>query len=254
MARSRTRARTKELPPPLPPGERTVGQVVGETIRAYGERFWLVLPLGIPIAVSSQLSLGRSANAQTLILLALSPLIALAYLRACALILKARPSLRAYGVALLVFLPVPFLVRIFVLPALAWLALFGLAVPATMLEGLNLRSALERARRLAAADYPHALGSLCALAIVVAVSELTLIVLLRSQGDNGERVAHALADLVLTPMLYLGGALLYTDQAARVGSPRSAGRNRRAGRRRDADLHPPVDADAAGRPDAQVES
>ena len=51
------------------------------------------------------------------------------------------------------------------------------------------------------------------------------------------------------PLLYLGGALLYADQAARVGSRRPHRR-----RRRNADLHPPVDADPAGRPDPQVES
>ena len=53
--------------------------------------------------------------------------------------------------------------------------------------------------------------------------------------------AFFLSDLVLSPMLFLGGALLYLDQAARVvGSARAA-------------LHPPVDAHPAGRHDAQVE-
>src|SRR5947208_1688017 len=96
--------------------------------------------------------------------------------------------------------------------------------------------------------YGHALGSLSALVIVVFLSDLVLLILLRTQGDNGERVAHGLADLVLSPMLYLGAALLYLDQAARVGSAASDRR-----RRRDAHFHPPVDADAAGRHDAQVE-
>jgi hypothetical protein len=149
--------------------------------------------------------------------------------------------------AVLLFVPAPFLTRIFVLPAVAWLAAFGQSVPASMIERLPFRRSLERGRQLAAADYVHALGSLSALVIVVALSDLTLVALLRSQGDNGQRVAHALADLVLSPLLYVGGALLYLDQAARVGSPRP---NRR---RRDADLHPPDDADAAGRPDPQVE-
>jgi hypothetical protein len=239
--------RTRSLPAPLPPAERTVGQLVAETIRAYGDRFWRVLPLGLPIALSTQLSLGHSSNAQTVILLAFSPLIALAYVRAVTLVHDVPPTVTAWVVAVLVFLPAPVLARLFVLPALAWLALFGQAVPVVMIERLGFRDALERARRLAAADYPHALGSLCGLAIVVAVSELTLIALLRSQGDNGERVAHALADIVLTPLLYLGGALLYLDQAARVGSrpPRT--------RSRDADLHPPGDTDTAGHPDPQVE-
>jgi hypothetical protein len=136
-----------------------------------------------------------------------------------------------------------FLERVFVLPALAWLAFIGLAPIASALEGLSFRAALERGRRLGTADYVHALGSLAALVIVVVIAELTLIALLRSQGDTGQRIAHGLADVVMTPLLYVGGALLYVDQAARA--VRSA---------RDADLHPPVDADAAGRPDPQVES
>jgi len=237
-----------ELPAPLPPAERTVGQLVGETIRAYGHVFWQALPLGLPLAVSTQLSLGHSTNRQTLTLLAFTPLIAAAYVRACTLVHGARPTVVAFACAVLVFAPVSLLVRVYVLPGLAWLALFGLAVPAAMIEWLGFRAALERGRRLGLADYVHALGSLAALVIVVGVSELTLIALLRSQGDNGQRVAHALADVVLSPLLYLGGALLYVDQAARVGSRRP---NRR--RSRDADLHPPVDTDATGRSDAQVE-
>jgi hypothetical protein len=149
---------------------------------------------------------------------------------------------------MLVFAPIPILVRVFVLPAVAWLALFGLAVPAAAVERLGFRAALRRGRELATADYVHALGSLCALVIVIALSDLALVSLLRSQGDSGQRIAHLLADVVLTPMLYIGGALLYVDQAARVGSRRPPKRSRR-----DADLHPPVDPDAAGRADPQVE-
>ena len=237
-----------ELPPPLPPGERTVGQLVAETIRAYGHAFWRTLPLGLPLALSTQLSLGHSANTQTVVLFAFTPLVAAAFVAACRIVHGARVTAAAYVAAVLVFAPVPFLVRLVVLPAVAWLALFGLVVPAAMVESLGLRAALVRARRLATADYVHALGSLCALVIVVAVGELTLIALLRSQGDTGQRVAHGLADLVLTPLLYVGGALLYVDQAARVGSGRPRTRSRP-----DADLHPPVDADPPGRPDAQVE-
>ena len=238
----------RELPAALPPAERTVGQLIAETIRAYGAHFWRALPLGLPIAVSTQLSLGHDANVQTLILFAFTPLIAASFVGACHLIHGARPTVMSYLVAVLVFAPVPFLVRLVVLPAVAWLALFGLAVPAAMAEVLGFRDALARGRKLALADFVHALGALCALVIVIAIGELTLIALLRSQGNTGQRVAHGLADVVLTPMLYIGGALLYVDQAARVGSRRPTSR-----RRRDADLHPPVDADAAGRTDPQVE-
>jgi hypothetical protein len=235
------------LPAPLPPGERTVGQLVAETIRAYGDRFWASLPLGIPLALSTQVSLGHGPNVQTVILLAFTPLVALAFVRACSLVHGAKPSVSAYLLAVLVFAPVPILTRLVVLPAIAWLALFGLAVPAAMIERLGFRAALERGRRLGTADYVHALGSLSALVIVVGLSDLTLIALLRSQGENGQRAAHALADLVLSPLLYLGGALLYVDQVARIGSRRSEPRSR------DADLHPSLEPDATGGPDSQVE-
>jgi ABC-type Na+ efflux pump permease subunit len=117
-----------------------------------------------------------------------------------------------------------------------------------MVEGLRARDALVRGRQLGVADYAHALGSLAALVVVVGVAATTLSALLHSQGDNGQRVAVAISDLVLSPLLFLGAALLYLDQAARVGSVASDRR-----RRRDAHFHPPVDADAAGRHDAQVE-
>jgi hypothetical protein len=234
--------RSASLPPPLPPAERTVGQLVAETIRAYGNDFWRVLPLGVPIAVSTQLSLGHGANAQTVVLFAFTPLVTAAYLWAISLVHHVRPTVTAFVVGVLVFAPVPFLTRAAILPAVAWLALFGLAPVAATVERLRFRGSLERGRRLALADYVHTLGALAALVIVVAVAELTLIALLRSQGDAGQRIAHALADLLLTPLLYLGGALLYVDQAARA--VRSA---------RDGDLHPPLDADAAGRADPQVE-
>jgi hypothetical protein len=240
--------RTRELPPPLPPETRTVGQLIGESMRLYGKRFWVSLALGVPLAAATQLSLGRSADTQTLVLFGLTPLIAAAYVFACRLTLGAKPTVTAYVCAVLVFAPVPFLVRVFVLPAVAWLALFGLAIPAAMVERLGFRAALRRGRELAFADFAHAVGSLAALVIVVVISVVTMTTLLRSLGDNGQRVAHLLADLVASPLLYLGAALLYLDQSARVGSDASDRR-----RRRDAHFHPPVDAEPAGRHDAQVE-
>jgi uncharacterized membrane protein len=212
-----------ELPPPLPPAERTVVQLVAETIRAYGAQFWRVLPLGAPVAVATQISLGRSGDLDTVVLLALAPGFALAFVVACRLVVGGRITPLACGLALVVFLPVPILERAYVLPALAWLAIFGLSVPAAMVEQLGFRDALARGRRLAAADYVHALGSLCTLAILVFLSERTLIVLLRTQSENSARVAYLLADLVLSPLLYLGGAMLYVDQAARTESPLGVG-------------------------------
>ncbi len=42
------------------PETRTVGQLVADTIRLYGERFWRVLPLGLSVAVVDQLFQGLS--------------------------------------------------------------------------------------------------------------------------------------------------------------------------------------------------
>ena len=232
-----------ELPPPLPPADRTVGQLVAETIRAYGNDFWRILPLGIPLAVSDQLSVRQTAAVQMLVYWALTPLFVAGYLWACRLVLGVAPTAAAAGLGVLVWLPFPALRAAFVLPALAWLAFIGLAVPAAMVERLRFRDALVRGRELGTADYVHALGSLAALVVVVGIAANTLSALLHTQGDNGQRAAVFLSDLVLSPLLFLGGALLYVDQAARA--VRSA---------RDAALHPALDADPAGGADAQVES
>jgi hypothetical protein len=47
--------------------------------------------------------------------------------------------------------------------------------------------------------------------------------LLRSQADNTVRAAVFLSDVVVSPLLFIGAAMLYVDQAARVvdsGDPR----------------------------------
>ena len=239
--------RTRSLPEPLPPGERTVGQLVAETIRAYGEHFWRVLPLGLALAAVDQLSVHRGAGAQLLFYWAATPLIVGAYLLACWIVLGQRPTRVAAGVAVLIYLPFPALRTGLILPGVAWFAFIGLAVPAAMVEKLPFRAALIRGRQLGVADYVHSLGSLAALVIVVGIGAETLTALLHTQSDNTQRVALFLSELVLTPLLYVGGALLYLDQAARVGSRPPKRRSR------DADLHPSDDAHAAGRPDPQVE-
>jgi hypothetical protein len=65
-------------------------------------------------------------------------------------------------------------------------------------------------------DYLHALGSLAALALVYFLTSIMLGILLRDQGDQTERIALFLSDLVLAPIVFLGAALLYFDQAARA--------------------------------------
>jgi hypothetical protein len=239
----------RDLPPPLPPGERTIGQVVAESIRAYGDQFWKVLPLGIPLAIVDQLCATQPALVQIAVYLAATPLFVLAYLRACSLVYKVPINRTGMLVGCLIWIVFPFLRALFILPGLAWLAFIGLAVPAALVEKTNLRESFARGRALGRADYVHSLGSLATLVLVVGIADETLIGLLHSQSGTNTRIALLLSDIVLSPLLYMGGALLYADQAARVGSPRSDRR-----RRRDADLHPPLDVDPTGRPDPEGQS
>jgi hypothetical protein len=206
----------RDLPAPLPPAQRTVGQLIAESIRAYGQNFWRCLPLGLPLAVGDQIGAHHGQTAQMLIFWALTPFFVAAYVWACRIVLGVPPTRTAIVLAVLVYLPFPALRALYLIPGLAWFAFIGLAVPAAMVAGTGFRDSLIRGRQLGVADYAHALGSLCALVVVVGVAANVLGGLLRSQSDTGLRIAVFLSDLVLSPLLYLGSALLYLDQAARA--------------------------------------
>ena len=62
----------------------------------------------------------------------------------------------------------------------------------------------------------RALGSLATLVITIVLTGLVLFFLIQSFGDQALHVAAFLAFLVLTPLFFLGAALLYVDQAARA--------------------------------------
>ncbi len=247
MPRGRKPNATRELPPPLPPAERTVGQLVGEAIRMYGGNFWKALALGVPVALVNALAWGLSRDSQIRALVEGAFLLTLSYVGACALVtgapLRSRNALVAYAVGVVIFIPFPILATLFVLPGLAWLALFGLAVPAALVEGLGFRAAFGRGFRLARADYVHVLGGLAALALVVFLTQAVLFFVLREYAENTRIAAATLASLVVSPLLFLGAALLYVDQDARLGSTSDRGKER--------DAHVPHadDADREGSPD-----
>ena len=220
---ARAKREERPLPPPLPPARRTVGQLVGEAIRAYGARFWQGLVLGIPVVAANALVWQRSSDDFGLVVLpATALLISVSYVLAVAHVnrvsLRSRRGALAYGVAVLVFLPVPLLVAVFILPGLVWLSLFGLAVPAVLVEGLGVRAAFRRGFALARVDFVHVLGGLATLALVLIISQFSLYFVLREYADNTRMIAAALAALVVSPVVFLGSALLYVDQEARLGS------------------------------------
>src|SRR5712691_565821 len=86
MARPRYPAHQGPLPPPLPHETRPVGQLIAESIRLYGSRFWASLALGLPVAVLDELAFRRSTAVETLLLWACAPLLTAGYVAACALV------------------------------------------------------------------------------------------------------------------------------------------------------------------------
>ena len=207
----------RDVPPPLPPAERTVGQLVAESLRLSGRRFWPSLALGVPPAI---LNLLARVLDDTLLLVVVpiagGVLLSLSYVGAVALASEQSLAVtRAIAGGVLVFLPFPFFTAFFILPGLVWLAAFGLVVPVLALERIGFWLAFLRAYKLARADFVHTLGSLATLAILVFLTQSMLFFLLRGTSDQTLDIASFVAALVVSPLLFLGTALLYFDQDAR---------------------------------------
>jgi hypothetical protein len=204
----------------LPPETRTVGQLVAEAVRIYGSHFWPAIALGIAPAVVGVLVAavpGRTqlALAMTLGAIVMSTCYSLAVSVATGAPLDSRTLSMGVAVGVLVATPVPFLAGLLVLPAVVWLALFGLAVPVAIVERTGVLDSLRRAAHLARTDYLHAVGALAALTVVGLVTTWAMFFLLRGQGEATLAIAAFLAVLVISPLLFIGGALLYVDQVAR---------------------------------------
>jgi hypothetical protein len=193
---------------------------VAEAIRLYGRSVWRALPLGLPLAAADALAVGRTTSERVLILIAAAPFFTAAYAWATTLAADLRPApgtwVRALVLGTLVFVPAAFFFPWFALLSVAWLALTGLIVPVVLIERLPPAAAFRRAVDLCRADTVHALGSLATLVIVFVLTRIALAFLLREQADNTIRAAVFIADLVVSPLLFLGAALLYFDQEARV--------------------------------------
>jgi hypothetical protein len=215
----------RELPPPLPPETRTVGQLVAETIRLYQRRFWPTLAVGVPVAVVDAVA-ANLPRAATLVFVPLAGAVLLtgSYVLATSVASGARADRatapRALAAGVVAFIPFSFLVTLFILPGLAWLAFVGLSVPVAVIERLGVRASLRRATELARADFVHVLGGLATLGITVFLTRGVLFFLLRGVGSATELAAGVLADVVLSPLLFLGAALLYFDQEARLRAAR----------------------------------
>lgn len=210
-----------ELPPPAPPETRTSGQLVAEAMRLYGRRFWAALALGagpLVVALTVHALPGRTG----LVFLATGGALVFTVCYVGATLLagdvhpRRRTLLTAIAIGVLVFAPVPFLTVSLLFPGLIWLAFFGLAVPVALNEQRGLRQSVRRSIVLARADFVHALGSLAALVIVAFISAITLAFLLGQFGEQSRLLAAVIPLVFVSPLLFLGSALLYFDQTARL--------------------------------------
>ena len=221
MARPRYARSNEPLPDPLPPERRTVGQLVAESLRTYQRHPWRSLLVGVPAAVVSLVVTGLDSRyAAALLTTGGSLLLAASLVLAGSIVydapLRDRRAVIAFVVAVLVFIPFPVLTGLYVLPGLAWLSLFVLAAPAALAEGGGIVTSLKRGFALARVDFVHVLGGLATLVLLVLISQSVVFFLLREYADNTARVAAVITYAVVAPVFFLGAAILYTDQEARL--------------------------------------
>jgi hypothetical protein len=193
---------------------------VAEAVRLYQANWGRALAIGVLPAIVGVVTVELGGWASLVFGAVVGSLVYTgSYLVASAIVggvpLRTRHALTAYVAGVLVFVPVPFLALVMILPALVWLALLGLVVPVALIEALPLRRSFVRAVQLARADYVHVLGSLATLAILTLVCQGVVAFTLREFSDQTERLAAVLAAIVLAPLLFLGAAVLYDDQVAR---------------------------------------
>lgn len=201
---------------------------MADSLRFYADRFWPSLALGLGPAVLTVAAAQAPRGAQAAIVgIGFPLLMTLSFVQASFLVsgLPFHPASArvAVVVGLLVALPVPFLAALLVLPAVLWLAVIGLSVPAAVVEGTGVRDSFRRGFELGRVDFVHAAGTLALLVVLVALTQLLLFQLLTGLSDQALLVAAFLANLVVSPLLFLGGVHLYYDQVARASPPRLRG-------------------------------
>lgn len=204
----------------MPPAEQTIGQLVADTLRFYANRFWRCLALGLGPAILALL-IAQLSRPPAVALAAGGGLVVFtaSYVAASAMVVGQSPSRRtllmAFLAGALVYLPAPLLFVAF-LPGLAWLALFGMAVPAAVAEGLGVRASLRRGLTLGRADFVHALGTIGTLGLLVFLTGQAMALAIYGASGHAIQAAAFLSTLVLTPVLFLGAAHLYGHQVARA--------------------------------------
>lgn len=210
-----------------------LGELLAETVRIYGERPLAALGLGAVYAGTLLVAGGLNVGVYYVV----APVM-FVVASGVATRLVAGDSFREGWAQVLFRLPVVivlalvvglpfalagFLSLFFILVAV-WLGVTAFAVPVAVVErdGApsswfgSLAYSLERTLVLARVDYLHAVGVVAALLILNLLVGILLGTLLVGFADNGEVVAAALVQLVLSPFFFLGLAVLYYEQRARA--------------------------------------
>lgn len=211
-----------------------LGEVLAETVRLYGERLWASFALGLVVAASLVLAF---ATSHIVPLVLVASVAFTATYAAAARLVNGDPFLEAWAqvglrfpilLALTVVVSVPFVLGridpLLLIFAVAWLAFVGFSIPVAMLERETegeewlgrLGFALSRSVELAKSEYLHAFGVSAALVLVYVLLGSILAAALTGFGENSEFVATVLVQIVLGPFFFLGLAVLYFDQSARI--------------------------------------
>jgi hypothetical protein len=211
-----------------------LGELFAETTRIYRERFWAAIGLGavagiafIPAAFIEVfiVQIVVLAGAFTAAYAAATRLAAGDALgEAFARTLARAPVLAVLMVAVAVPFAIGRLDPIILFVSVFWLALTGFSIPVAMLERADeegswidrLGGAMRRSLELARAHYLHAAGVIAALVLVYVVAGNLLAIVLAGFADNSGFGALLLVQLVLAPFFFLGLAVLYFEQRARL--------------------------------------
>ena len=230
----------------MPPVERplALGELLAETVRFYGERFWAALGVGavvagayvVALAVPEAFGVAILVVAITVVYGATARVVSGdAFREAWAQVALRLPVLLVLGLAVTVpfALAARYLILLFV--AAAWLGLVGFSIPVAVLERESepagwfwrIGYALRRSLTLARAEFLHAFGVAAALMLVYVLLGTILTNALVGIAESGAIAAVTLVQAVLAPFFFIGLSLLYFEQRARAVSSRRTDDRRR---------------------------
>ncbi|HEV3408462.1 MAG TPA: hypothetical protein VG079_07245 [Gaiellaceae bacterium] len=230
----------------MPPAERplALGEILAETVRFYGERFWAALGVGAIVAgafvvallVPEALGIAILVVALTVVYGATVRLVSGdTFGEAWAQVALRLPVLLILGLAVTVPFALAARYLLLLVVAAAWLGLVGFAIPVAMLERESepagwfwrIGYALRRSLTLARAEYLHALGVTITLIFIYVLVGTLLANTLVGFAENSGWAALTLVQVVFAPFFFIGLSVLYFEQKARAVSSRRTDDRRR---------------------------